>query len=586
MLSKYGPANPTISNRLTAAQVFGTGSTGCNTAATLNIPCATNVIDSGTFNAQNYNNSKQYNIRIDKYFSKDRLYGTVFRTTLATGTATLRPAFFNTSANYGKTFQINETHEFSAKTLNEASFAFLRVEGPTGLSGLFTVPVINVTGLGTGFGGAPGDFVQHNYRWRDVLSHVVKNHSLKFGYEASHAKQESFFAPGGATPNFQFTNLITLINDNPLTETALSYDELSGKPSPSQNFYALGSFGLFAEDAWQVNRRITVNYGVRYDNFGNAYPVQGTKLANFYLGSGNTLTDRVASGSLRAQDHYFRHDLNWIFSPRVGVAADPFGDGKYVVRGGFGVYHDYFNINNAVGGAKTNPPSYIQPTFFNDGSTAAPILGFATDNTYPFGFQYPNFVPRTLDAKGGIVGSQIAIGGSYQDLKPQTTLVYSGAIERQLGKNMVASVGYVGTHSYDLWTGGINPNATNFGQDVNVVAGDLIKHLACKGVVGAQTCTGITTRPNTSFGSITYTLNGARQNYNALVLAVKGRFAERGFLTASYTRSVDKDNAFTYPTSDINQYYGPSYYDIPQRFSLGSSYQLPGLRHDSGLVGR
>ncbi len=158
-----------------------------------------------------------------------------------------------------------------------------------------------------------------------------------------------------------------------------------------------------------------------------------------------------------------------------------------------------------------------------NGSTAAPILGFGTQNTAPFGFQYPAFIPKTLDAKGGIVGSQISIGGSDQNLKPETTLVYSGGIERQLGRNMVASVTYVGTHSYNLWTGGVNPNSTNFGQDINVVAGDLINHLVCKGAVGAQTCTGVTTRPNTSFGSITYTLNAARQNYNALIVAVKGR---------------------------------------------------------------
>lgn len=590
VLSKYAPANFTTFSTQTAAQVFGASkpasNSGCQTPSTLNIPCNTIVLDSGTFNAQNYNNSKQYNIRIDKYFSKDRLYGTIFRTTQAFGTATLRPAFFNTNGQYGKTFQVNETHDFSAKTLNEASFAFLRIEGSNGLTGLFTVPVINVTGLGTGFGGAPGDFVQHNYRWRDVLSHVIRSHSLKVGYEASHVKQESFFAPGGMTPNFSYTNLINLINDNPLTESSLSYDELTAKPSPSQNFYALDSSGFFAEDAWQVNRRITLNYGLRYDNFGNAYPVQGTKLANFYLGTGATLTGQVASGFLKAQDHYFQHDLNWIFSPRVGVAADPFGNGKYVVRGGFGIYHDYFNINNAVGGAKTNPPSYIQPTFFNNGSTAAPILGFGTQNTAPFGFQYPAFIPKTLDAKGGIVGSQISIGGSDQNLKPETTLVYSGGIERQLGRNMVASVTYVGTHSYNLWTGGVNPNSTNFGQDINVVAGDLINHLVCKGAVGAQTCTGVTTRPNTSFGSITYTLNAARQNYSALIVAVKGRFTQRGFLTASYTRSTDEDNAFNYPTSDFNRYYGPSIYDIPQRLSLGTSYQLPGLHHDNGFVGR
>jgi len=52
---------------------------------------------------------------------------------------------------------------------------------------------------------------------------------------------------------------------------------------------------------------------------------------------------------------------------------------------------------------------------------------------------------------------------------------------------------------------------------------------------------------------ITYTLNAARQNYNALIVAVKGRFTQRGFLTASYTRSTDKDNAFNYPIGTMGR---------------------------------
>lgn len=583
VLTKYPVSKVTTTGvKSTAQQLFGAT---CGTAATDNIPCTLPVIDTGTFNAVNFTHAKQYSGRLDKYFRKDRIYATLFRDTVLGGSAALRTAFTSTMPLYNIGEQINETHEFSPKILNEAGFSATRIEGINNQTGTFTVPVINITGLGTGFGnGAPlQDYVQHGYHWRDVLSYVLRNHSLRGGYEGLHAKQESIFAPVGQQPVFSFTSLINFINDSPFSEAGLTYDSLTAQPSPSQNFYSITSFGLFVEDAWQVSRKLTLNYGIRYDNFGNAQPIQGTKFSNFYLGSGANLTQQVASGYLNPQDHYFKKDMNYIFSPRAGVAYDPFGNGKYVVRGGFGIYHDYFNINNAVGGAKTNPPSYVTPTFFNDGSTAAPILGFGTQNTPPFGFPYPKFAGQTLNAQGGIVGSQIGIGGSYQKLKPQTSMVYSVGIERQLGLNMIASIGYVGSHSYDLWTGGISPTSTNYGQDVNVYAGDLIQHISCN-PTGA--CSGKLTRPNTSFGSITYTLNGAYQNYNALILAVKGRFARRGFITASYTRSNDMDNASTYPTSDTNLYYGPSNYGVPNRFSLGANYQLPGPFGDKGLVGR
>jgi hypothetical protein len=576
----------------TAAQLFGPtnalANTGCGTPSSDNIPCSLAVIDNGTFNAQNYNNAKQYSLRLDKNFSKDRLYATVFRNTSLSSTAALRAAFTTTMPLYSWAYQANETHDFTPKTLNEAVFGETRIEGINNASGNFTVPSISITGLSTGFGiGSPlQDYVQHGYHWRDVLTHVVRSHSFKFGYEGLHARQESFFAPNGAHPTFTYTNMIGFINDSPYSETSLSYDSLTALPSPSQNFYANTSFGLFAEDAWQVNRKLTLNYGIRYDNFGNAEPINGTEFSNFYLGSGSTLEQQVANGMLKAQGHYFQHDLNWIFSPRVGVAYDPFGNGKYAIRGGFGLYHDFFNINNAIGGAKTNPPSYVIPTFYNDGSTAPPILALGTSETFPFGFPYPKFVGQALNAAGGIVGSQIGIGGSYQNLQPETTMIYSGGIERQLGPKMVVGVTYSGSKSYNLWTAGINPNSTFYGQDVNNFAGDLIQHVKCTGVGARNTCSGTITRANPSFGAITYTLNGARQNYNAVIASVKGRFSQRGYLGASYTHSRDMDNALTYPTPIVSQYYGPSSYDVPNRLSVSATYQLQGLNHDAGFIGR
>ena len=80
---------------------------------------------------------------------------------------------------------MNYTHVFTPNTLNEAIFAQNRIEGFIGETGDFTIPNINVTGqsVGYGVGFAQGNFIQHNYQWRDVLTHVRGAHVLKFGYE-------------------------------------------------------------------------------------------------------------------------------------------------------------------------------------------------------------------------------------------------------------------------------------------------------------------------------------------------------------------------------------------------------------------
>ena len=86
------------------------------------------------------------------------------------------------------------------------------------------------------------------------------------------------------------------------------------------------------------------------------------------------MADRVANGVMRQQSHVFNNDMNWIFSPRLGFAYDPFANNKWVVRGGIGLFHDLFTLGNAENGLKGNPPGFVVPTFYNNGSTACAHL--------------------------------------------------------------------------------------------------------------------------------------------------------------------------------------------------------------------
>jgi len=276
-----------------------------------------------------------------------------------------------------------------------------------------------------------------------------------------------------------------------------------------------------------------------------------------------------------------------VFSPRGGFAYAPGDSGKWLMHGGIGLFHDYFTLGNSENGLSANPPGFVRPTFFNDGSTAAPVFGYGTQNTYPFGYTYPAFQGQPLDAKGGIVGSQIGVGGVDGHLKSPFTINYSLAVDRQVTPDFVVSLGYVGSHSGNLIAGGGNTGATSYGNDVNAYAGDLIQHIHCTESGTENTCKGTQTRLNTSFGNINYAFNSAVGNYNGLIASARGRFARRGFLTTSYTFGHSLDDWQNYPVGyPTNQFYANSPYDVRHRFSLGVSYELPGAEVGNGLERR
>lgn len=577
----------------TAQQLLGS----CATPGTDNIPCGLPVIDRGQFSFPNSTNAKQYSVRVDKYFTKDRLYGNFIRNDVAVTGANPRPAFNTTSNYYGFSLQGNETHTFGPNLLNEAIFGYNRIEGFAPQTGQFSVPVVNVSGLGSGWGAgfAQGDYIQHSYHWRDVLTYIHGSHSLKFGYEGWHGDDTAIFQGPYGQPTFQFNNMIDLINNNPYSESGLSYNLLTGAPEPGNYGFSETTAAGFAEDTWKASKRVTVNYGIRYDNYGNPYPtLTGTIAAPFFLGSGSTFAQRIQNGYMKPTSHALTHDLNWNFAPRAGVAWDVTGSGNWVFNGGFGIYHDQITLGNMADILKGNPPNWVSPTFFNNGSTAAPIFGFGTQNHYPFGFPYPAFGGQKLNSKGGIEGSQINVGSVDVNAHSPTTYDWSASLQHAVTRDLVAGAAYVGSHTGGILLAGENQGANQFGYDVNDYPGDLTHHTTCALTTnpdGTQSdqCAGVQTRLNTSFGAINYAYNTARANYNGLILYVRGRFTKRAFVVASYTRSVTKDDAtYYFPTADFNQdrFYGNSPFDFPNRFSGGWDYELPGIGDDSGLIGR
>jgi hypothetical protein len=578
----------------TAQQVFGSAAGGCGTTAGQNgVPCNLPMIDTGFFGATSVRNGTQYFARIDQGFKSDRVYASLFRTLLLNGAPSPMTQFSALNNTWQVAGQISWTHSFSATTINEATAGQSRVEGVLGSGAKdYTVPDISVNGINVdggmayGVGFAQGDFIQHNYHWRDVLTHVRGTHTLKFGYEGWYGDDVEPFQGPWSTPKFSFNNLLELAQDNPVNENGIMYNPATGTQQLWNWDAASRTFGIFVEDSWKAKRNLTLTLGLRYDDSGNPWSKSAaTVFGNFYRGTGSTEQQQVATGFAKPTHNALLSSPSHLFSPRVGFAWDPTSNGEWVVRGGFGIYNNWLTSANVQEEFRGNPPGLVTPNFVRGGTPTAqaPIFVLGTGSKPPFGFTFPTFTGG-LNAQGGQVGISDAIGGINPHLKSPVADVWSLSVERKLAEHFAASIGYSGSHSSNIVGNGNSIGNVSYGVDINAIPGDLITQMNNSATALANPSP---IRLNPSFGPISYADNDRHGNYESVYFDVKGRFS-RGFVDASYTRSSSKDDGLNYPNSELlnpQQYYGPSVTDAPNRFSLSLNYSLKGLNNGSGAIG-
>jgi hypothetical protein len=586
VLNTYLPTGVGNITSETADAYFGNDGNGnplCGTAAVDNIPCNLAMQNTGSFGATQIRNGTQYFARIDQGFAKDRIYVSLFRTLLENGAATPMPQFSALNNTWQVAGQASWTHTFSPNTLNEFTAGLSRVEGVLGSGAKdYTVPSISVNGINAdagqayGVGFAQGDFIQHNYHWRDVLTHVRGTHTLKFGYEGWYGDDVEPFQGPWSQPKFAFENLLKLAQDDPNNENGVMYNPATGQQQLWNWDAASRTFGLFVEDTWKARRNLTLTLGLRYDDSGNPWSKsEATVFGNFYLGTGDTTEQQIANGYAKATHNALLHSVNNLFSPRVGVAWDPTGNGDWAVRGGFGIYNNWLTSANVQEEFRGSPPGLVLPTFFRGGTATAdaPIFVLGDSSKPPFGFVFPTF-QGGLNSQGGVVGASFGIGGINPLLKSPKATIWSVSVQRKINRAFAATVGYSGSHSYDIVGNGNSIGNVSYGVDINVLPGDLITHESIAA-----------TRLNPSFGGISYADNDRYGNYNGVFFDIKGRFS-RGFVDFSYTRSSSKDDGLAYPTpTNPGQYYAPSIFDVPNRFSLTFNYSVKGLNDGKGAVG-
>jgi outer membrane receptor protein involved in Fe transport len=234
------------------------------------------------------------------------------------------------------------TTSFRAGLFNEARFQFARRGLHYGFSNLpgGSAAAVNLTGLAF-FGREPfstEDRVERRFQWADNLTWKKGRHTFKFGGDVNLIKI-----------NTNSSQIFTLNYGGVYTFSGLGADSLGfpaafpgfnsvqayGLGLPSTYFQGIGNtnrpstdkgLGVFAQDSWRINQRLTLDFGVRYD----------VEWAPIF--SAATSINNTAEQALGVIQGVPLNTKN--VQPRIGIAWNPWGNGKTVIRAGYGIFYD------------------------------------------------------------------------------------------------------------------------------------------------------------------------------------------------------------------------------------------------------
>ncbi len=196
--------------------------------------------------------------------------------------------------------------------------------------------------------------------------------------------------------------------------------------------------GYFLQDDWKVNRRFTLNLGLRYEFFG--VPLERDGLQGYFdKREQMNQSSRISDFVIKKGAPYYNNDWN-NFSPRVGFAWDVSGDGKTAVRGGVGIFYDRL-INATV----TAP----------DG-----IPGFQTDlrptpNSNGADVRFSDGLPPLPQPASVVLSVPLDRTTAVTQINPNLRTGYvvhtSLTLQREIFRNTIVEAGYVGTHGVKLY---------------------------------------------------------------------------------------------------------------------------------------
>ena len=459
---------------------------------------------------------------------------------------------------------ISETHTFTDNLLNNFILSYQRAYATRGpLSG-----GINMNDLGVNIwqpafksiqsisvasyfsvGDNPhADFLRSNMTLADDVRWVKGNHTMAFGFHGEVAKVDVVNQNGQpGTYGFSATNGNTALA-NFLFGYLNTFSQSSGQFQQNRAKF----IGVYAQDSWKLNRRLTLNFGVRYEPYLPLHE-RGLRMGQFNpaayaAGRRSTKFPNAPAGLLFAGDAGVPVDgIRPVYTnlmPRVGFAYDLFGNGKSSIRGGAGMFYDtrsngLFN-NGWIGSAPFVTTVSLNPagTHFSNpyGST-----------TNPFPVSTPN---------GAFIGTiPVITFDPSGNFKVPLTYAWNLAFAQQLTNSLSVQLAYVGGHGSHIFTSPeINP--------------------------AVYTSTATTSNTNArrlypGFSTISLTDMGGNSSYHSMQATLDERLSHGLSVTLNYTWSKSLDSvpngAATTSAGAGQSYILPVYLPNYKRLDAGPS---------------
>ena len=605
------PTNPYLNNRIPkisydpAAVLFATKYLPTS-------PLASGQIIYGIPLSQTFN---EYNGRVDQVLtSKDRLFARYYLFKYENNPFLPSNNYIATVSQaiiYSQNAIIGETHVFTPGLLNDVRLSLSRVTNnagppPNSISAAdLGIPVyqppqfakaldgMNVTGYFASSSFPPSIMYRTSINLSDDISWTKGRHNFAFGGALSHGQVllRDAYLYGGV---FGFTADNT---GNALASFLLgsmrTFQQGAGEFKDNAAWY----YTLYAQDNFHISPKLTLNLGLRYEPFIPWYETKGRveqfRAANYVAGIKSTQFPNAPAGLLFPGDATMQKYgvtasyLN--FSPRVGFAFDPLGDGKNSIRGAFGVFFDSQQVgieNNRF--VDVSPFSTQVSVTTPAGPLSNPYLGLLNPFPPPAtplpSFQ---FVPTPI----------LVVTYDPRDnarMEAPVTYNYNLTLQHQFARGWLASLGYVGAQSrHGTETVELNPAIYYPGSTLSTD-----QRRAFNGLPLGTIPT--TANAGTQYGSIGQGTQDLIANYNSLQATLQQRMKTLTLL-ANYTYSKSLDDVpngqgnagvaaqslSTLPSTNPLRHqwdYGPSDFDHRQIFTLSYVWDLPSLAHSNLLM--